>query len=430
MPADWPEPDALSIAQSYELAKGAYADLGVDTDAAIARALSVPVSLHCWQADDVVGLEHGTTGASGGIMATGHYPGRARTGDEMRADLDQVLALVPGTLRANLHAMYAETGGADVDRDALAPEHFARWIDWAKAAGIGLDFNPTFFAHPKAASGFTLSHAETGVRAFWIRHAVACRHIGEAMAKACGSPSVVNVWIPDGAKDYPADRWSPRRRLREALDETFDPKHGVDTDLCVDAVESKLFGIGSEAYVVGSFEFYTAYALSRGVVQCLDMGHFHPTETIDDKVSALLGFHDRILLHVSRPMRWDSDHVVLFSDETRAVFQELVRGGALDRVYVALDFFDASINRLAAYVIGTRAVRKAILAALLEPVDRLKALEAAGDGAGRLALMEELKTMPFGAVWNRLCAEADAPPAGAWMNAVRAYERDVLAKRS
>ncbi len=430
MAVDWPEPDAASIAQGYRLAKSAYADLGVDTDAAVARALAVPVSLHCWQADDVAGLEHVTAGDSGGIMATGNYPGRARTGDEMRSDLDQVLALVPGTLRANLHAMYAETGGADVDRDALAPEHFARWIDWAKAAGIGLDFNPTFFAHPQAESGFTLSHAERGIRDFWIRHAVACRRIGEALARACGSPSVVNVWVPDGAKDYPADRWSPRRRLAEALDEAFDPSHGVDTSRCVDAVESKLFGIGSEAYVVGSFEFYTAYALSRGVVPCLDMGHFHPTETIDDKLSALLAFHDRMLLHVSRPMRWDSDHVVLFSDETRAVFQEVVRGGALDRVYVALDFFDASINRLAAYVIGTRAVRKAILAALLEPVDRLKALEAEGDGAGRLALMEELKTMPLGAVWNRLCAEADAPPAGAWMNAVRAYERDVLADRA
>jgi len=430
VPVDWPEPDVTSITQAYDLAKAGYAALGVDTDAAIARALAVPISLHCWQADDVVGLEYAGGGDTGGILATGHYPGRACTGDEMRADLDQVLALAPGTLRANLHAMYAETGEADVDRDALAPEHFARWIDWAKARGIALDFNPTFFAHPMAESGFTLSHADDGVRAFWVRHAVACRHIGEAMAKACGSPSVVNVWIPDGSKDYPADRFSPRRRLAEALDQAFDPSHGVDTSLCVDAVESKLFGIGSEAYVVGSFEFYTAYALTRGVVKCLDMGHFQPTETIDDKLSALLGFHDRLLLHVSRPMRWDSDHVVLFSDETRAVFQELVRGGALERVYVALDFFDASINRLAAYVIGTRAVRKAVLAALVEPVDRLKALEAEGDGAGRLALMEELKTMPLGAVWNRLCAEADAPPAGAWMNAVRVYERDVLAKRS
>ena len=430
MSAPWPKPTAKQQDEAYGLAREAYAALGVDTEAAIARAAAVPVSLHCWQADDVGGFEvrEGPVDG-GGILATGNYPGRARSGDEVRQDLDQAMRLVPGTLRANVHASYAETGGVAVDRDALGPDHFARWIDWAKARGIGLDFNPTFFAHPKASGGFTLSSADEAVRQFWVRHAIASRRIGEAMGRALGTASVVNLWIPDGAKDSPADRWGPRQRLTKSLDAVFDESLGIDRRLCIDAVESKLFGIGSEDYVVGSFEFYSAYALSRRLVLCLDMGHFHPTETIADKLSALLGFHERLLLHVSRPVRWDSDHVVLFSDDLRAVFQELVRGGALERVYLALDFFDASINRIAAYAVGARATRKAVLYALLEPAARLRGLEAEGRGAQKLALMEEMKTMPFGAVWDRLCAQSDVPAGAAWIGEVQRYEREVLAKR-
>lgn len=430
MTGDWPNLSETQNEQAYGLAREAYAAYGVDTDSAIARAREVPVSLHCWQADDVAGFEV-NEGAldGGGIMATGNYPGRARNGDELRQDLDQVTALVPGVLRANIHACYAETGGVAVDRDALEPAHFARWIDWAKEKGIGLDFNPTFFAHPKADSGFTLSHADEGIRRFWIQHGIASRRIAEAMGRACAAPCVNNVWIPDGAKDSPADRWRPRERLTRSLDAIFAADVGVDTGLCIDSVESKLFGIGSEDYVVGSFEFYASYALSRGLVLCLDMGHFHPTETITDKVSALLGFHERLLLHVSRPVRWDSDHVVIFSDDVRAVFHELVRGGALDRVYVALDFFDASINRIAAYAIGARATRKAILYALLDPAARLARLEADGKGARKLALMEAMKTMPFGAVWDRLCLESNVPAGAAWIGEVEAYEKNVLAKR-
>ena len=430
MAAPWPETSARQNEQAYGLAREAYAAYGVDTDAAVARAREVPISLHCWQADDVAGFEV-KAGAldSGGILATGNYPGRARNGDELRQDLDQVMGLVPGALRANLHACYAETGGQAVDRDALEPAHFARWIDWAKARQVGLDFNPTFFSHPKADSGFTLSHADEAVRGFWVRHGIASRRIAEAMGRACGRPCVANVWIPDGAKDSPADRWGPRARLAESLDAIFADDAGVDGDLCIDSVESKLFGIGSEDYVVGSFEFYASYALSRGLVLCLDMGHFHPTETIADKVSALLAFHERLLLHVSRPVRWDSDHVVLFNDDVRALFQEVVRGGALERVYVALDFFDASINRIAAYAIGARATRQALLYALLEPAARLARLEAEGKGAQKLALMEAMKTMPFGTVWDRLCLGSNVPAGAAWIGEVEAYEKNVLAKR-
>lgn len=412
---------------AFELASRLYADLGVDAESAIARALSVPISIHCWQADDVGGFEvkEGTTDG-GGILATGSYPGRARNADEVRADYEQVLALVPGTHRANLHASYAETRGKRVDRDALEPEHFQAWMDWAQAQGIALDFNPTYFAHPLAADGFTLSHPDPGVRAFWVRHGIASRRIAAAMAAAQGSDCVNNHWIPDGAKDSPVDRWSPRARLKEAYDEILrDPVPG-----CVDAVESKLFGLGSEDYVVGSFEFYSQYALSRKVLLCLDMGHFHPTENVADKISALLQFQDRLLVHASRGLRWDSDHVVLWDDTLRAMFHELVRGNALDRMVVALDFFDASINRIAAYVIGIRAVRKAILGALLEPVELLQTLEREGKLAQKLAWLEEAKTLPFGAVWDELCARAKVPVRGEWIAAVERYEDQVLRLRA
>ncbi len=420
---------AKQIASAYKLAQAVYADLGVDTEAAIKKALQIPISLHCWQADDVRGLETPAEGVdSGGIMATGGYPGRARNGDEMRADLDQALDLLPGAHRLNLHAFYAETGKDRVDRNELEPQHFAQWLTWAKRNKIGLDFNPTYFAHPKAASGFTLSNADASVRKFWIQHGKACRKIAQHFAEKLGSPSVINHWIPDGCKDTPADRWSPRSRLVESYDAIFADKT-VDRKLCVDAVEGKLFGLGSEDYVVGSQEFYSSYAQSRDLVLCLDLGHYHPTESVADKVSALMQFHERVLLHTSRPIRWDSDHVVILDDAVRALFLEIARGNAWNRVFVALDFFDASINRIAAYVIGARATRQAILLGLLDPTKALAAAEKAGKGHERLALMEACKSMPWGAVWDELCVRADVPAGLSWLDEVSAYEARILRDR-
>ncbi|MGA2222404.1 MAG: L-rhamnose isomerase [Verrucomicrobiia bacterium] len=418
------------VQEGYSGAKEQYAALGVDADAAVAKALKIPVSIHCWQVDDVVGFETKEEGLSGGgIMATGNYPGRARTADEARADYEKVLGLVAGAHRLNIHALYAETGRKVVDRDALEPQHFANWMDWGKKHGVHLDFNPTFFAHPKANDGFTLSHTDKAIRKFWVRHTVVSRKIAEAMAKNQGGPSLINHWIPDGCKDFPADRWTHRALLTESLDEAIANEKSVNKNLCVDYVESKLFGLGSEEYVVGSAEYYSSYALSRGVGYCLDMGHWHPTETIHDKISSFLQFHKKLLLHVSRAVRWDSDHVVIFNDDLRHVFLEIQRGNAWDRVAVATDYFDASINRIAAYAIGLRATRKAILYALLDPSNKLKQLEAEGNNAGRLAMMDEMKTMPFGAVWDYLCAKGNAPLDHAWMDDVKNYEASVLRKR-
>lgn len=416
------------MSAAFELAKQQYADLGVDVDAALDRLAAVPVSLHCWQGDDVRGFEGGSDEIGGGLAVTGAYPGRARTADELRGDLDRALSLIPGKHRLNLHASYAETGSHRVDRNQVEPEHFARWIDWAKANGMGMDFNPTYFAHPKADDGFTLAHPDQSIRSFWIEHGIRCRRIGAAIGDALGSPCVTNVWIPDGMKDTPVDRRGPRERLIESLDAVFaeelNPAHNLD------AVECKLFGLGSESYVVGSHEFYLGYAISRGTLLCLDAGHFHPTEVISDKISAVMCWLDRLLLHVSRGVRWDSDHVVTLTDELRAIAQELVRGDYLSRSHVGLDFFDASINRVAAWVIGTRALLKALLAALLEP-DRLwRELETHGDCTARLALMEEQKTLPLGAVWDAYCERQGVPPGGRWLDAVRRYESDVLSLRS
>jgi L-rhamnose isomerase len=361
-------------------------------------------------------------------MATGGYPGRARNGDEMRADLDLVLKLLPGRQRLNLHAFYAETGSSVVDRDEIEPAHFSRWLAWAKARKIGLDFNPTYFAHPKAASGFTLSHPDKSIRKFWIDHGRASRRIAQHFAKKLGTPCVINHWIPDGAKDTPADRWAPRERLVESYDAIF-AERSINRKLCVDAVEGKLFGLGSEEYVVGSQEFYSGYAQSRGLVLCLDLGHYHPTESVADKVSALMQFHPRVLLHTSRPVRWDSDHVVILDDAVRNLFLEIARGDAWDRVFIALDFFDASINRIGAYLVGARATRQAILLGLLDPSKRLRAAETAGRGHERLALMELGKSLPWGAVWNELCARSGVPVGADWLADVARYERDVLAKR-
>ena len=359
-------------------------------------------------------------------MATGAYPGKARTADELRADIEMALSLIPGKHRLNLHAMYAEAKGK-VERNALEPEHFAAWIDWAKANGLGMDFNGTFFSHPKADSGFTLASADEDIRKFWVEHGMVCRTIGAAMGKALGTPCVNNLWIADGYKDIPVDRRGPRERLRKSLDEiiaqTMNPSH------LLDAVESKLFGIGSESYVVGSHEFYLAYAIENKTLLCLDAGHYHPTEVISDKISSVLTYLDEILLHVSRGVRWDSDHVVILSDELLAISQEIVRGGYLDRVHIGLDFFDASINRIAAWAIGTRCMIKALLMALLEPVDKLREAELAGDYTTRLAMLEESKTLPFGAVWDYYCIKMDTPAGETWLDDIRKYEKDVLSKR-
>jgi L-rhamnose isomerase len=415
------------LQQSYDLARQQYAELGVDSEKALATLATIPISLHCWQGDDVGGFEHaGELG--GGLAVTGNYPGKARTADELRADVDKALSLIPGRHRLNLHALYAETGGAKVSRDQLQPEHFARWIDWAKARKLhGLDFNPSYFSHPLASDGFTLASRDETKRQFWIQHGIACRKIGAAMGRALGTPCVTNVWIPDGYKDTPADRKTPREILKRSLDAIFaeplDPQHNLD------AVEGKLFGIGSESYTAGSHEFYLGYAIRNNKLVCLDAGHYHPTETIADKISSVLTFLPEILLHVSRGVRWDSDHVVTLGDDLQAIAAEIVRGEYLSRVHIGLDFFDASINRVAAWVIGTRNMLKALLIALLEPRQKLAELEAAGDYTGRLALMEELKTLPAGAVWEAHCQRHGAPGGVQWLEAIRRYERDVLSRR-
>jgi len=416
------------IKRNFESARQQYDRIGVDVDGALQRLSGLAVSLHCWQGDDVGGFEGPSAAPDGGLAITGDYPGKARTPDELRSDLDKAMSLIPGTHRLNLHACYAETGGAKVDRNELAPEHFAAWIDWAAARSMGMDFNPTYFSHPLAADGQTLSHGDDGIRRFWVEHGIASRRIGAAIGKALGSPCVTNVWIPDGSKDTPVDRKSPRVRLAESLDAIFADQ--IDSRLNLDSVESKLFGIGSESYVVGSHEFCLGYAIRNNKLLCLDTGHFHPTEVVSDKISAVLAWLDEILLHVSRGVRWDSDHVVTLGDELLAIAQQLVRGDFLGRTHVGLDFFDASINRVAAWVIGTRSMLKALLCALLEPIDTLAALEAEGDFTARLAMLEDLKTMPLGAVWNYHCLQSDAPPDGAWMPEVRQYEKDVLSQRS
>ena len=416
------------ITEAYRIARARYAEMGIDTEKVILQLKKVAVSLHCWQGDDVGGFETADSELSGGgIQATGNYPGKARTPDQLRADLDKALSLIPGKHRLNLHAIYGEFDGKKVDRDELTVRQFTRWIDWAKSRKMGMDFNPSYFSHPKAADGFTLSHADKGIRKFWIDHGKACRKIGAEIGKALGSPCVTNVWIPDGYKDVPADRKAPRERLRDALDQMFREKLNKKYNL--DAVESKLFGIGSESYVVGSHEFYMGYAVSRDVLLCLDTGHFHPTETVSDKISSTLMFVDEVLLHVSRGIRWDSDHVVVLSDELKAIAEELVRGGYLDRVHIGLDFFDASINRIAAWVIGTRNMIKALLIAMLEPSATLRKMELGGDLSSRLALIEEAKTLPFAAVWDYYCMKQDVPIGMAWMDEVKAYEKKVLSKR-
>ncbi len=415
------------VERMYSLAKERYGEIGVNTDVVLEEFGKVAVSLHCWQGDDVGGFEHTESQSSGGIQATGNYPGKARNADELRQDMEKAMSLIPGRHRVNLHAMYAETGGKKVERDELLPEHFSRWLDWAKGKGFGIDFNPTCFAHPMADSGFTLSHKDKTVREFWIRHCIACRKIGEYFGKELNNPTVTNIWIPDGYKDLPADRKSPRERLRESLEAILSAP--VDTRWNKDSVESKLFGIGSECYVVGSHEFYLGYAVERKILLCLDMGHFHPTELVADKVSAVLLYVPEILLHISRGVRWDSDHVVIVNDDVQYLMEEIVRGEFLSRVHIGLDFFDASINRISAWVIGTRSVLKALLKAMLDPVEKLKAYEREGDFSSRLALLETTKALPWGAVWDYYCYRSDVPLETEWMKDVKKYEQEVLSKR-
>jgi len=411
----------------YTVARDTYATLGVDTESVLATLAATPISLHCWQGDDVGGFEGGDSALGSGLAVTGNYPGKARSIDELQQDLVQTLSLLPGKHRLNLHAIYGDFGGKKVDRDAIEVTHFQGWIDWCQAQGIGMDFNPSCFSHPLAEPGFTLSSPDAGVRHFWIEHCRRSRAIGAAMGAQLGSPCVTNVWIPDGMKDLPVDRLGYRTRLSESLDTVFaeklDPAHHID------AVESKLFGIGSESFVVGSHEFYLGYAAKKQMALCLDAGHFHPTEGIADKISSVLMYVPELLLHVSRGVRWDSDHVVLVDDQTQAIMQELVRCDALPRTHIGLDFFDASINRIAAWALGTRAAQKCLLMALLEPGAQLREAELAGDYTTRLALLEANKALPWTAVWEEFCARENVPGELNLLDAVKAYERTVLAKR-
>lgn len=416
-----------SVEKAYEIARQRFADWGIDSGKAMSRLSKISLSLHCWQGDDVRGFEGTNSELGGGLAVTGQYPGRARSPDELRADLETAMALIPGRHRVNLHAIYAESGGRSVPRNELTVEHFRGWIEWARGCGTGLDFNPTFFAHPLAEDGFTLSHPDPSIRRFWVDHGIACRRIAAEMGAALGTPCVNNVWIPDGFKDTPVDRKSPRERLVAALDLIFEEP--CSPDQMLDAVECKLFGLGSESYVVGSHEFYLGYAQSRKKMLCLDAGHFHPTEVISDKISSVLTFVDRLLLHVSRGVRWDSDHVVTWTDELQAIAQELVRGDFLDRVHLGLDFFDASINRIAAWVIGARSLQKALLFALLEPLEALRQCEREGDYTTRLAMLEEFKSLPWGAVWDFHCLRSGVPVGRSWLQVIRGYEQQQLPLR-
>jgi L-rhamnose isomerase len=413
------------IQAAYDLARERFAETGVETEGVLRALDRVPISIQCWQGDDVRGFENPEGELTGGIQTSGNYPGRARNADELRADLEVALSEIPGQKRVNLHAIYLESE-TPVERDAIEPKHFARWVQWAAANDLGLDFNPTCFSHPKSAQNLTLTHPNAEIRRFWIDHCLASRKISEYFGKELGKPAVMNIWIPDGCKDQPADRLSPRLRLIESLDEIVSAPLGTNHKV---AVEGKLFGIGAESYTPGSNEFYMAYAATRKALVCLDAGHFHPTENVADKISTALCYLDEILLHVSRPVRWDSDHVVLLDDATIAIAQEIVRCNALASVNIGLDFFDASINRIAAWVIGARNMRKALLLALLEPAALQLDAEKNGDGAARLALFEEHKSMPWPAVWEYYCATQGVAEGIGWLQKVRSYEKQILPQR-
>lgn len=415
------------ITQAFEFAKARYAAFGIDVENAINQLDKLPISLHCWQADDVTGFENGDGELTGGIQATGNYPGKARTIAELRADIDKAMSLIPGEHRVNIHAFYGDFKGENVDRDQIEPEHFQSWIDWAKEKNYKLDFNCTCFSHEKSADGFTLSHRDPTIREFWIDHVIRCRKIAEEMGRQLGSKCIHNIWIPDGSKDLTVDRLLYRKNLKESLDKIFEYK--TNDEYMLDSIECKLFGIGSESYVVGSHEFYMGYGVANNKMITLDSGHFHPTEVISDKISSLLLFAPEIMLHVSRGVRWDSDHVVLLTDEIQAIMQEIIRANAIDRVHVGLDYFDASINRIGAYVVGVRATQKALLQALLEPITQLRQYEANGQHFERMALLEEAKALPWAAVYDYYCMQKDVPAGDTYIANIQQYEQEVTIKR-
>lgn len=416
----------LLIRQAYEVARERYAELGVDTDKALEILQNIEISMHCWQGDDFVGGEVEKRELSGGIMATGSYMGRARSVDELRQDYEKAFSLIPGKQRASIHAIYLETGGKAVERNAIEIQHFTGWMDWAREQKIALDFNTTAFSHPKA-EGYTLASYDSGIRDYWIEHSRRCRRIGEEFGKRQGSPCMLNHWLPDGSKEYPADALERRRLFVESMDRILE--ENIAKEYLQDAIESKLFGIGAESFTVGSAELCFGYALTRNIVLTYDMGHFHPTESVADKISSTLQYLDKIMLHTSRGVRWDSDHVVVQNDELYSLMREIVRCNALDRIVIGLDFFDASINRIAAWVIGTRATQKALLAGLLEPVQLMKAYEKKDDTTMRLAMHEEMKNMPVNAVWEYFCMKNGVPADYGWTREVREYEDTVLSKR-
>ncbi|SDQ04523.1 L-rhamnose isomerase [Streptococcus equinus] len=416
-----------TITKAYEAAKARYAAVGVDTDAVLEKLQNVKISMHCWQGDDVKGFLTPNGELTGGIMSTGNYPGAAHTPDELRADLEKAYSLIPGKHKLNLHAIYLDTDEA-VDLDEIEPKHYEKWVNWAKEQGIGLDFNPTFFSHPMMKDGFTLSHPDKSVRDFWIEHGKRSRRVAEYFGKELGETCYTNFWVPDGFKDNPIDRLAPRKRLMESLDEIFSEE--IDEKYNVDTVESKLFGLGAEAYTVGSHEFYMGYGLTRHKTILLDAGHFHPTEVISNKISSLALFSNRLMLHVSRPVRWDSDHVVIMDDELQEIAKEIVRNDLLKRTAIGLDFFDGTINRIAAWVVGTRNTQKALLKAMLEPTQNLKDLENHFDFTSRLVLTEELKDFPYSDVWNYFCLKNNVPVGLDWFEEVKEYEAKILAERN
>lgn len=417
----------MDIKKRYESAKKDYEKWGIDVDKVLEDLKNVKISIHCWQGDDITGFEARKNELSGGIASTGNYPGKARNSEELRSDLDKALSLIPGKHKINLHAIYAETNGEFVDRDEIKPEHFKNWVEWAKDRGLGLDFNPTIFSHENSKDGLTLSHPKKEIRDFWIRHCILSRRIGEYFGRELGQTCLTNIWIPDGYKDIPSDRLGPRIRLKESLEEIL--KVNIDKKYNLDCVESKVFGIGAESYTVGSNEFYLNFATENNIISLMDTGHYHPTEVVSDKISSMLAFKDKIALHVSRPVRWDSDHVVILDDELKEIAKEIVRNNALDKVIIGLDFFDASINRIAAWTIGTRNMIKALLAAMLIPHETLRELQDEGNFTERLALMEEFKTYPMGDIWNYYCENSNVPVAEDWIKEVKEYERVELLNR-
>ena len=417
------------IKKGYEIAKEIYAQYGIDVDKAIEICDKTPISIHCWQGDDVSGFEKAGGELTGGIQATGNYPGKARNAEELRADLELAMKFIPGTKKVNVHANYLEADGF-VDRNEIEPEHYANWVDWAVKQGIGLDFNPTYFSHPKSENG-TLSAADEDVRKFWIEHGIRCRRVGAYFAEKTGKPCVINHWTPDGDKEVPIDTISPRLRMKDSYDQIFEATKDVKN--VIDGIESKVFGIGAESYTVGSHEFCMGYVMSQNkdhIILTLDTGHYHPTEVVSDKISSMLLFNDKIALHVTRPIRWDSDHVVLLDDETKEMAKEIVRNDALNRVIIGLDFFDASINRISAWVVGMRNMQKALMCAMLSPNARLKELQDTQQFTELMAMQEELKCYPFGDVWNYFCEINNVPEREDWFKEVQNYEAEVLSKRA